>query len=75
MTEFFGHKILLITQDKISQSCTLFSKARVCHSVWRCQIHRLLACSPPSSGLVSITADKSYRDYEWVSGACIPTEY
>jgi len=25
----FGHKHLLITQDKIGQSCTLFSKPRV----------------------------------------------
>jgi len=29
-TELFRHKNILITQDKISQSYTLFSKARVC---------------------------------------------
>jgi len=30
MTKFFGHKNLLMTQDKTGQSCTLFSKAQVC---------------------------------------------
>jgi len=29
MTEFYGHKNLLITEHKVGQSCTLFSKARV----------------------------------------------
>jgi len=29
----FGHKNLLVTQDKIGQSCTLFSKARVSQSL------------------------------------------
>jgi len=29
----FGHKNLLITQDKIGQSCTLFSKPQVCQSL------------------------------------------
>ena len=32
IAEFCGHKNLLITQHKNSQSCTLFSKARVCKS-------------------------------------------
>jgi len=29
----FGHNNLLITQDKIGQSCTLFSKPQVCQSL------------------------------------------
>jgi len=33
MTGFFGHTNLLITQDKIGQSCALFPKTRVCQSV------------------------------------------
>jgi len=33
MTELVGHKKLVTTQDKIGQSCTLFSKARVCQSL------------------------------------------
>jgi len=31
MTEFYGHKNNLIAQHENGQSCTLFSKARVCH--------------------------------------------
>ena len=30
-TEYYWHKNLLITQHENGQSCTLFSKARVCH--------------------------------------------
>jgi len=35
MTEFLGHKNLLITQDKIGQSCALFSKPRICQSLFK----------------------------------------
>jgi len=33
MTEFFGHKSLLITPDNTGQSCSMFSKPRVCPSL------------------------------------------
>jgi len=33
MSELYGPKNLLMTQRKIIQSCTLFSKARVCQSL------------------------------------------
>jgi len=36
----FGHKNLLITQDKFGQSCTIFSKPQVCQSFWRRRIQR-----------------------------------
>jgi len=32
MTEFYGRKNFLMTKHKISYSCTLFSKVRVCKS-------------------------------------------
>jgi len=47
----FGHKNLQITQDKIGQSCTLFSKPQVCQSFEDAE-SSAHACSAPWSGLV-----------------------
>jgi len=33
MSELYGHKNFLMTQHKIGQSCTLFSKAWICQSL------------------------------------------
>jgi len=35
MTDFYGHKNVLIKQHETDQSCILFYKARVCHSLWK----------------------------------------
>jgi len=40
LTEFFGHKNLLITQHKNGHSCILFSKARVCLSLLKTPTQR-----------------------------------
>jgi len=57
MTEFFGHKNLLITQGKIGQNCTLFSKPRVCQS--------LLNMPNPAQPLAGLRSRNESEVFAW----------
>jgi len=67
LTEFYGHKNLLVKQHKIGQSCTLFSKAWVFQSLSKIP-HATYPLVPLFRQVWSQRTDASYRG----SGACTP---
>jgi len=64
MTEFFGHKNLLITQHKSGQSCTLFFENTSLSEPFQDAESSAPACSPLSSGLVTITSGASSGGFQ-----------